>query len=153
MKPALAIMQNMWVREPDRMRKAFETHGEEFRLRFIKYALFAGCLTGRRIRGAFGDDLVDKIIWEESTREIAGDAKTVFPPALEHIRNIIVKYQPLIVIAFGKIAAEATFQVLQKNGITKPHMLKFVTCPHPAARQPDTMERLREAAEKVRREL
>jgi hypothetical protein len=131
----------MWVKNPGQVKRAFERHGEDFRLRFMRYALFAGCLTGRRLLSAFGEDLCDQIIWEETTREIAGDAKTIFPPDLQHMRAVIDKHQPALVISFGKIAAEAVPQIWSGPKII---------CPHPAARQVDTFPRLQRAAAEMR---
>ena len=85
MKPCLAFLQNMWVRDPERVKRDIARYGEECRLTYIEYCLFAGCLTGRRLRQAFGEDLLDRIVWEESTREIAGNASRFsrrIPPTL-----------------------------------------------------------------------
>lgn len=56
----LAFLQNMWVKNPDRVKAMVQREGEEFRRRFMEYALFRGCLTGRRIKAAFGE-LCDEI--------------------------------------------------------------------------------------------
>lgn len=132
----LAFMQNMWVRDPERVRADIEKHGEEFRLRFIEFALFRGCLTGRRLRAAFGD-LCDEIVWEESTREIAGDPKAIFDPDPVHIKAVIVKHNPDVVITFGRIAGNAVASLWDG---------RIVRAPHPAARQADIVEKLNQAA-------
>ncbi len=158
-EPGLAFLQNMWVRNPERLKatiaraEARDGSGEELRSRMIEYALFAGCPTGRRLKAAFGE-WIEQIAWDETTREIAGDPKTIFPPDPQHIEATIRKYQPRIIFAFGKIAAESVFQVLQATTFSHaagwPRDIEFVTAPHPAARQPDTIRKLKEAAEKFK---
>lgn len=140
----VAFLQNMWLKDPERFKKKlaraeaeYPGSGEVFRMRMIEYALFAGCLTGRRLEAAFGD-LIDDIIWEETTREIADNPKTIFPAQPDHIEEVLRKHQPKVVIAFGGIAAKAVAPLW--NGIL------IRTC-HPAARQPDTVAKLKAAAE------
>lgn len=122
----IAFLQNMWVRDPHRVRALIERDGEEFRRRIIEYSLFAGCVTGRRLRAAFGD-LCDDIVWEESTREIAGNPRDVFPPDLEHIRTVLLSESPDCILAFGRIASGAV-------GLCIPTGVPFYTAVHPAAR-------------------
>lgn len=66
----LAFMQNMWVKDPSRVkamidRQPDEFKRREFRLQITKRLLFAGCKSGRVLRAVFGD-LCDEIIWEEA---------------------------------------------------------------------------------------
>src|SRR4051812_46598313 len=106
----VAFMQNMWVRDPERVKQFIAAHPEPTRERYrrllIARLLFMGCLTGRRLQAAFGD-VCDSIVWEESTREIAGDPKTIFPPDLIHIRQVLAECEPSVVLTFGKIAWNA----------------------------------------------
>lgn len=134
---ALAFLQNMWVRDPDRVRALIEKHGEEYRTRFMHQALFSGCLTGRRIKAAFGDELLRTIHFEEASREIAGDSKTICQPDPDHIRKTLDQHQPRIVLTFGKVASEAVAPLWSGRSIQ---------IPHPAARQPETVMRLKAAA-------
>lgn len=134
---AVAFLQNMWVRDPDRVRLLIARHGDEYRTRFMHMALFSGCLTGRRLKTAFGDDLLRTIHFEEASREIAGDSKTICPPDHTHIRKTLDQFNPKVVLAFGKIAHDAVVQ--HWNGA-------LIKAPHPAARHPDTVSRLRAAA-------
>lgn len=145
----VAFLQNMWVNNPERLRKAIAREeaketgaGEEFRRRMMEYALFAGCLTGRRLRAVFGD-LCEDIVWEETTREIADNPKTIFPAQPEHIRAVLKEFQPSIVLVFGAIAREAVTPLW--TGLAAD----LICAPHPAARQADVMERLLEAAAKL----
>ena len=106
----LAFMQNMWVRDPQRIKDSIAKmpvhQRAEHRLRLIEYCLFAGCKSGRVLKKVFGP-LCGEIIWEEASPEIAGDSKTICLPCPIH----------------GWI----------------------VCAPHPAARQPDTIQKLHAA--------
>jgi hypothetical protein len=133
----LAFLQNMWVRDPQRVRDAIERYGEQYRMRVIHHSLFAGCLTGRRIHAAFGDELIKTITWEEASREIAGDSKTICTPDPEHIADKLEAYSPEVVITFGAVSFEAV-KPLWSGPI--------IRAPHPAARQPETIAKLKAAA-------
>lgn len=152
----LAFLQNMWVRNPERVKamiaretaESGEQEGEELRRRLMTYALFAGCVTGRRLRAAFGQDLCDDIIWEETTREIAGDPKTIFPADYEHIRNALSVHNPSVILTFGRIAHDAVLTVILKDAVLSA--LPLISSPHPAARQPDTIMKLRDSATRLK---
>lgn len=60
----VVILQNQWFKDPEGIRAMFAEHPER-RERYIEAFLFMGCLTGKRLRSAFGDELCDEIIWEE----------------------------------------------------------------------------------------
>ena len=139
--PVLAFLQNMWVRDPERLRQAIERGGEQFRLRMMRYSLFAGCKTGRNLKKAFGEELLERITFEETTREIAGDPKTIFPADLEHMRTVLVVHRPRVVVSFGAIAEAAVKQVWA--GV-------HIHAHHPASRHPDSMGTLYEAARRLR---
>lgn len=130
-KTIVAFLQNLWVKNPDRVREMFARRpdGREFMLRML---LFRGGRTGKILRENLGQDLCNQIVWEESTTQIGGDAKSVFPPEPEHIRRVLLKHQPEIVLAFGKVAAQAVFGVLP--ALPPPAMVHFLSAPHPCAR-------------------
>lgn len=132
----LAFLQNMWVRDPERVKAMIAKDGEVFRRRFMHYALFAGCLTGRRLRAAFGH-WCDSIIWEEVSREIGGKASSVFPADISHIAQRIAEEKPDVILVFGHIATEG----LARAGYGGVPLPKLITGPHPAARSTD-VERL-----------
>lgn len=136
----VAFMQNMWVKDPARVQQLIGLHGEAYRRRLIATALFAGCLSGRRLKAAFGEETCRRIIWEESTREIAGDPRTIFPADPQHIAAVLAEQKPRVVLTFGRIAADAVRPLWGGN---------LIESPHPAARQADTMERLRYAAQQL----
>lgn len=134
---ALAFLQNMWVRDPDRVRALIEKYGERYRDRLIHFALFNGCLTGRRLKAAFGARLCSEIIWEEASPEIACEASGCPPADPAHIRAALERHSPDVVLCFGKIATDAV-RPLWKGAL--------IIAPHPAARSVLTFPQLTEAA-------
>ncbi len=141
----LCFLQNLWVKDPAGWKDVFQRHPDR-RVGIIRHLLLDyGCLTGRRIKACFGEDLLKHMVFEEASREIAGDARTVCPPDPEHIKACFKKYDPDIVVTFGKVATDAIIE----------HFPGFwagqlVACPHPAARQKDTVVKLKAAAEQIR---
>jgi hypothetical protein len=137
----LAFLQNMWVHDPEGVKAMLnrqrecgeftqEQMREKVRHRLIHYALFAGCLTGRRLKKAFGEELCRQIVWEEGSREIEGKASTFVPPDLEHMLARCREEKPDLVLLFGKANAALCKDVLL--AITPSQV---ICAPHPAARQ------------------
>lgn len=60
----VAFMQNMWVRDPARVRAIIDRHGEEARRKLIYQFLFAGCISGRRLKTAFGNLIETFAVWD-----------------------------------------------------------------------------------------
>lgn len=141
----VAFLQNAWVRDPARLEKMFAQQDEQFRRRMLASLLFMGCVTGRRLKSAFGEELCDAIVWEETTRVIAGDPKTILPAQPEHIRAVLNELKPAAVLALGAIAAKSVFAVMSDC----QHKAILITAPHPAARQADVMQRLRDAGKQL----
>lgn len=101
-----------------------------------------GCLTGRRLSTALGDDICqDHVIWEEISPEIGGYAASCFPADPEHIKTAIEKHQPTIILAFGKYAGEALAVYDSTH--------RVIRGPHPAARN-NPMPRLCEIGKEIR---
>jgi len=141
----LAFLQNLWVRHPERLKEAFELHGDVFRLAMMRRLLLGGCKTGRNLTKAFGDELIARMTFEETTREIAGDPKTIFLPDMGHIQKCLETHQPAIVLAFGQIAHEAVSQVV-KQWPGEP--IIYIAAHHPVSRHPTSWSsQLRAAAE------
>ncbi len=141
----LAFLQNMWVRDPERIKRDIAKYGEELRMRYIEYALFAGCKTGRMLKKAFGEELIEQITFEETTREIAGDPKTIFPADLAHIRQCLEHHKPRVVLTFGQIAHDAV------QPLVGP--IRHIHAHHPASRHPGSFNTLMLAAADLRKFL
>lgn len=130
----LAFLQNMWVNDPEGVKRMLARHDDDkvlqarVRRRLIHYALFAGCLTGRRLKAALGEEWCSKIIWEEGSPEIGGKASSFFPPDIKHMKGHIEAEKPDAIILFG--AANAAVCPLLMGTISGP----ILTAPHPAAR-------------------
>ncbi len=147
----LCFLQNLWLKNPDRW-KEYIDRNEARRPEIIAHLLLAyGCLTGRRIKACFGD-LLPHMIFEEASREIAGDPRTICPPDPEHIKACIEKYKPKVVLTFGKVAAATVRPHFIAWGLfnPRPDGARFIALPHPAARQKDTVAKLRAAAAQIR---
>lgn len=140
----LAIMQNQWFKNPERVRRMFARHPEQ-RERIVEIFLFAGCKSGRVLKQVFGATLCGAIIWEEASTYIGDKASSVFHADYDHLRRVVHKHDPKVVLAFGKVASGAVGCILPAH--------KIIAGPHPAARQPDTLERLRVMRERLEERL
>lgn len=148
----LAIMQNMWVRDPEgtvqyieRIRaKDGDAVALKYRRRLISYALFAGCKSGRVLKKVFGD-LCTNIVWEEASPKIGGQASSAFPPDIDHIRATIEEVKPAIIIVFGEVARRGIALVDTKSPV--------IFAPHPAARHASAIAELEAAAKLLRMSL
>lgn len=142
----VAFLQNLWVRDPIKVKAMFERYPakREWMLRFM---LFRGGRTGKLLRQHLGDDLVERIVWEESTKQIAGTSSDAFPPDIEHIAEVIARHQPEHVVGFGKVACCGIQSALtQLPGVKlETHFL-----PHPCARPAqDPIGAMRDLREKL----
>lgn len=136
----LAFLQNTWSKDPERVRKHIERHGDKYRKRLVYYALFgSGSLTGRRLKTAFGEESIKDIVWEEASPEVGSHSGSWFPPDLPHIRRIIQEEKPDVILTFGRIAGEGLSQV-ETAGVP------VISGPHPTARMKDVAGKLREVA-------
>lgn len=140
----VAFLQNQWFRDPEGVKAMMIEHPEQ-RERFIKAFLFMGCLTGRRLKSALGEKLCDQIVWEEISPEIGGHASSRFPSDLAHIKSVIEKHRPEIVVAFGALAKDGVRAVCCQTEVKHPCAM---FAPHPAARQ-NPMPELRALREQL----
>ena len=140
----LAILQNQWFRDPERVRGFIAAADDpaDYRRRFLSRALFAGCLTGRRLRAAFGADLCREIIWEEASPEIGGHSSSVFPADRAHVAEVIRLHLPDIILAFGKVAQNGLAGLFPAE--------RIIAASHPAARGEGTVPALVQAALRLR---
>jgi hypothetical protein len=123
----LAVLQNQWFNDPDRVREIVSDMTRRERRRWDSAMLFMGCLSGRRLKRAFGEDAVYEWETTNASAEIGGQSAARFPADLDHLRAEIEDVQPDLILAFGKIAAVALPRVW--NG-------PLIIGPHPAARPP-----------------
>lgn len=166
-KPTIMfLLQCQWFRDPDRARQVLATYvtfegEEEGWNRFVRDMLFMGCLTGRRIREAFGDVLCEDAcgygetpvttVFEETSREMGGRSGAAFPPDPDHLTASLRLHRPDIVVAFGRVASEAlALPEVKAEMEAQPQTIDVVHTGHPAGRGPNVMNGLREAAEIVR---
>jgi hypothetical protein len=137
----LAILQNQWFKDPDAVR-AMYARRPEMRQELLRRFLFMGCLTGRRLRAAFGEETCRRIVWEEASPEIGGESRAAFRADPAHILAAVEAHRPEVVLAFGKIASDAVTGLGLGPGV-------LVLCgPHPAARR-NPMPVLREMAARL----
>lgn len=136
----LAILQNQWFKDPEKT-EAMYARRPDLRNYYIGKFLFMGCKTGKVLQQAFGEELCDRIIWEEASPKIAGISSGVFPADLDHIKSAIEKHKPDVIVCFGNIAGDGVGQLR----ISIP----VLNAPHPAARN-NPIPALMTVAEKLR---
>lgn len=134
----LAFLQNMYCDNPELVKRIVT---EDNWNRLVKKFLFQS-FTGKRIIKAFGEELANRIIYDESTDEIADNPYSACKPNIVHIRWALHKHKPDIVITFGGIAYKSVSSVYKGE---------LIRLPHPASRRADTMPRLVTAKLKIER--
>lgn len=147
----VAFLQNQWFNDPEGVKAMLARHDHEPIVRervrrcLIHYELFAGCVTGRRLEKAFGD-LTGKIVWEEGSRVISGNARDFHPPDRVHIAEVIKTQQPRVILSFGK----SNHPIIEELSHESRSVDRVLYLPHPAARQATVPRVLAEAAEELR---
>ncbi len=71
----------------------------------------------------------------------------------EHIKDCLEKYQPRVVLTFGKVATDAVrpiWEECNRSSWARQGDLLLI-CPHPAARNPKAIAKLWQAAEKFKK--
>lgn len=131
----VAFLQNQWFKNHDAARATLERFPNQ-RERLCRAWLFMGCLTGQRLKRAFGDDWCLRIIWENASDKIGGASSSCFPPDPDHIKRVLAKFNPIVVLLFGKVAKQVEPFVDQSSCL-------IITGMHPAARRPDVRDNLR----------
>lgn len=137
----LAFLQNQWFpeRQVDNVRRMFAAYPER-RNDLIARFLFFRCLTGKRLRKAFGEEWCDRIIWENASPEIGSESSSVFKADQQHILASLTQHKPDVVLAFGKQASNGLLSALRL--IEGPSRFKVICGPHPAARHATVMDDL-----------
>jgi hypothetical protein len=151
----VAFLQNQWFPglAAKRMEMLYAKHGAtpDDRADMNARYLFFRCLTGQRLRDAFGEDLCDKIVWENANPKIGSKSSDRFPPDPEHIRKVLDHFKPKAVLALGAEAGKGvadTRRLFDGSGAWTDFVI--VTGPHPAGRAPDVMDKLRACGSKLR---
>lgn len=137
----LAILQNQWFRDPDHVREILE-RTPQARRRIIHYALFAGCRTGRVLKAGLGEEWCRKIVWEEASPQIGGEASSVFPADPAHIRAVIYEVKPTVILALGKVAHDGVNALMPMLDIVPA--ITIINSTHPTARGIDAVGTLRD---------
>ena len=140
-----------YFKDPAKARDVFARHPDK-RHALIAQFLFMGCLTGRRLQAAFGEELCDQIIWEETSPEVGGHSASRFQADIGHMAAAIKTHHPDIVIAFGQVASGAILPALSRLGQESRVCVYVITAPHPAARG-NPLPALRRVAEELRERL
>lgn len=146
-KTILAFLQNMWFKNPEKARAIFERYPEK-RNALIKTYLFMGCTSGQNLEAALGEEMCQRIVWEEASPEIGGHSASRYRPDPLHISRAISRHDPDIVLAFGKDAGEgvrAAVKLIHNRPGTEPRFVVLYG-PHPAARN-NPLAKLQKLAE------
>jgi hypothetical protein len=146
----VAFLQNMWFRDPERSQKLlemYESREADGRERFVRDFIFFGCLTGRRLLTAFGDEMRWSIVWEEASRAIHGHSSAAPPADPQHMNAVMLKHQPAVVLLFGKIAQSGYVLCEYRHRILPVHIIAL---PHPAARGGNVISELAAGAKRLR---
>lgn len=124
----VAFMQCLWLKNAvagrlsqDRM----DAIGK--RERWLRTLLFYGGKSGTVLRQTLGDEWCDRIVWDEITRQIGDHSAACFPPDYDHIKAVLAKHRPTVVVAVGSQAKTAL------EAFTAPSW-RLLCVPHPAAR-------------------
>jgi hypothetical protein len=143
----VAFLQDIWDRDPDKVRRmlACDRTGK-LREKLVKYALFAGCLTGRRLRAAFRS-LCDEVVWEDAGPAVCGSPDVYCPPDRAHILAVLDRHRPDVVLCFTRCGQDAVEAACRAWGGPTP---VFIAALHPAARGADTVQGLLDAAARLR---
>lgn len=145
----VAFLQCQWFRDPNAVRAIYARRGSNLdkRAKLNARFLFRESLTGRRLTEAFGSRC-RAIIWEEVSTQIGGGSSAVFPADLEHMCAVLNHHRPSVVLAFGKIAADAMRRI-ECDGADRPYAA--IAGPHPAARYVGIVSDLKLMAQKLER--
>lgn len=120
----LGLLQNQWAYNPKRVREGLDRATPENRHKLIRYML-AGSRSGRRLKEALGT-WFDEIVWDNASPVITSRPSGTPPGDAEHVRNVIARVQPEIILAFGRIAYDTVLAAGWKRTLIRG--------PHPAAR-------------------
>lgn len=145
----LCILQNQWAENPERVQALHAKHPGR-RAEIIGRMLFMGCLTGRRIEKVFGDLMQEhSFIFEEASAVVTLQSHSKPPHNTQHVRSVIERYSPDVIIAFGNCAQRAVREIgaAKRHPVTLPPVIE---CVHPAIQKPCWHGKMIEARGKLR---
>lgn len=150
----LAFLQNQWFKDPARAEAIYASHAGDYdRIARLDAAyLFMGCLTGRRLQGAFGETASTDITWTNASPKMGGRSQSSFPADPTHIRTVIIHHKPVIILLFGKVAQEGVMSELlsmKQSGTISAAGIPTISGPHPAARHSTVTQELSKMAERL----
>lgn len=134
----VAFLQCLWAKDPVRVAAMLDDQERRYpdqgRERMLARLLFYGGRTGQVLTEAFGSTWCGRIVWEESTRQITGKSSGVFPADPEHMRAVLQKHKPTVVLTFGRVAEQGYHAVQPES-----RWSHVIALPHPVARGVDVM--------------
>lgn len=149
MNDVVAFLQNQWfpLRSHRVIEHAYARHGAtpEGRADLNARYLFFGCQTGKQLKKALPDALIERIVWENCTTKIGSEASSKLAPDPAHIEAVLRHFRPRCVIAFGQVAVNAVMPVVNAIGLPAP----MIPCCHPAARHATVVNDMRIVARMV----
>jgi len=138
----LAFMQNAWFPPGTPQRIIDRYHDDsEFHIKVLSKTM-----SGRRLMKALGDELYKKIIWDNTTREVASQPSGNPGADLMYMRQRILAHKPDAIIAVGQVAYDAMIKMRKEDPVK--HNFARILMPHPNKRG-ITSDELKEEARKV----
>lgn len=119
----LAFLQNCWFPRDTRLDYIHRYLSDDV---FRRRVLSRGW-TGHRLINAFGEKMYSEIIWENASIEVGDHSSHCGEPDLEHVRCMIEKHNPDLILTFGRVAFGSVNLV--NNG-----KIPVMSTKHPSAR-------------------
>ena len=149
----LCILQNTWTRDPERTHALLLKH-QDRRHEVVARLLFAsGCLTGKRFKTVFGDLMQQHtFIFDNASTTITGDSGGRPPYNVEHVRGLIGRHRPDVILALGS-SAKAAFKDMRAARRAQAPLPPVVECIHPAVQKPGWLGQMMSAREQLEKEI
>lgn len=120
----VGFMQNPWFPDgtPQEHIRMYR-YNQEFHKKIL-----VNSMSGQRLKQAFGDEMFERIWWDNVAPEAATEAKGKTDVDMQHVEAIIKIRDPQLILTFGKMATDA---IKQSIGAIRR---KVMECHHPNAR-------------------
>lgn len=123
----LAFLQNPWFK-PGTSERHIKMYAENDS---FHRKVLAGSATGRALRKAFGDELYEKIIWDNASPQHGDTPDSKFPPDTRYMVYKYTQAQPDVVLLFGRQAQDGWDRLVNIYGsLTRSIVFR---APHPMA--------------------